>query len=184
MEGSLPIINLAQAKFDCTYGRGCEGICCREGHPIVYAVEIERLDASLHRLLPALRPEAKKVIQTKGYLTEQRRLEQRMVRSAAGWCVFFNHGGCVLHRAGEAEGDHLKYKPAACSLFPLQQDESDRWYVRQKGFNKEKWNLFCLDPTVSAVPAAESLKVEIALAKRFDHEAKKPESGSRVHADP
>jgi hypothetical protein len=183
MDVSLPIINLAQAKFECTYGRGCEGTCCREGHPIVYPEEIERLDANLHRFLPALRPEARKVIQTKGYLTEQRRLEQRMVRSAAGWCVFFNHGGCVLHRAGEAEGDRFKYKPAACSLFPLQQDESDRWYVRQKGFNSEKWKLFCLDPTVSAVPAAESLQVEIALAKRFDDEAKKPETNPGVHVD-
>ena len=29
MVGSLPVLNLTEAKFECTYGRGCEGICCQ-----------------------------------------------------------------------------------------------------------------------------------------------------------
>jgi hypothetical protein len=169
MEVSLPIINLAQAKFECTYGRGCEGTCCQSGHAAIYPDEIERIDANLARFLPLLRPEARKLIERKGYVTDQRRQGLRMARSAAGWCVFFNNG-CVLHRAGELEGDHCKYKPVVCSLFPIQVDESDQWYVRQKGFKKETWNLPCLDPATSAVPAAESLRFEIALVKRLDDE--------------
>jgi hypothetical protein len=169
MDGSLPIINIAQAKFECTYGRGCEGICCQVGHPVIYPEEIERLDANLPRVLEIVRPEARELIEKKGYVTRKRRLGLPMARRAAGWCVFFNNG-CVLHRMGETEGDRCKYKPAVCSLFPIQQDEADRWYVRQRGFKKEKWDLFCLDPNASAVPAAESLRFEIALAKRLDDE--------------
>jgi hypothetical protein len=170
MDVSLPIINLAQATFECTYGRGCEGTCCRSGHPVLDPEEIERLDANLPRFAPLLRPEARKIVEKKGYVTDQRRLGLRMARRAAGWCVFFNDG-CVLHRAGEAEGDRCKYKPTVCSLFPIQHDESEQWYVRQKGFKKEKWELFCLDPTNSSVPAAQSLRSEIALAARLDAEA-------------
>src|SRR5262249_56732251 len=99
------------------------------------------------------------------YLTRGRPGEPT-VRKADGWCVFFNQG-CVLHRCGAAEGDKFKYKPAVCSLFPIQQDEHDQWYVRQKGFKKEKWDLFCLDPKTSSVPARESLQEELALAERF-----------------
>jgi hypothetical protein len=65
-----------------------------------------------------------------------------------------------------------KYKPIVCSLFPIQMDEKDRWYVRQKGFKNERWELFCLNPTNSNVPAAELLRFEIALAKRVDDEEK------------
>jgi len=55
-------------------------------------------------------------------------------------------------------------------LFPIQMDEKDRWYVRQKGYKAEKWDLFCLDPQSTNVPAAESLGREIALAQRFAEE--------------
>lgn len=89
------------------------------------------------------------------------------MRVSQGWCVFFNQR-CVLHRAGAAEGDKFRYKPAACALFPIDRDEHDRWYVRQKGFNDEAWDLFCLDPKASLVPATESLREEIALAQSFD----------------
>lgn len=170
VEQSLPILNLAEARFECTYGRGCEGICCREGRPPVYPEETERIDAHLHEFLPALRPEARAIVERKGYLTRRRRLGQPLIRVANGWCVFFNQG-CVLHRAGSAEGDKFRYKPALCALFPLQMDARDRWYVRQKGFKGEKWNLFCLDPRENRAPAAQSLRDEIALARRFTDEA-------------
>ncbi len=170
MEQSLPILNLAEARFECTYGRGCEGICCREGRPLVYPEEAECIDAHLHEFLPMLRPEARAVVEKKGYLTRRRRLGQRLMRVANGWCVFFNRG-CVLHRAGSAEGDTFRYKPAVCALFPIQRDANDSWYVRQKGFKGEKWDLFCLDPQASRVPAAQSLREEIALTQRFDDAA-------------
>jgi hypothetical protein len=93
-----------------------------------------------------------------------------MLRTVKGWCVFFNQG-CVLHKVGAAEGDRYRYKPAACSLFPLAKDENDRWYVRQQGYKNEKWDLFCLDPKQSQSAAAETLVEEAALARRYDGEA-------------
>jgi hypothetical protein len=41
------------------------------------------------------------------------------------------------------------------------------WYVRQQGHAGEKWDLFCLAPSASLKPAAESLEGEIALAERY-----------------
>jgi hypothetical protein len=166
----LPILNLDEAKYECLYGRGCDGVCCREGRPLVYADEIERIDANLSKFLPALRPEARSLIERMGYLRRRRRLGQRVMRVAKGWCVFFHHG-CVLHRVGAAEGDKFRYKPAVCALFPIQMDEYDHWYIRQKGYKSERWDLFCLDPNSTSVRAAESLKDEIALARRFTEEA-------------
>jgi hypothetical protein len=170
---SLPIVNLKEATFECTFGRGCDGNCCREGRPLVYANEIEIITANLHRFLPQMRPRARAVAEKQGFLApRRRRLGERVMRAVQGWCVFFSEG-CVLHRIGAAEGDKHLYKPSLCSLFPIQQDDHDRWYIRQKGFQGERWDLFCLDPCNTAVPARESLREEIALAQRFDDEQKK-----------
>jgi hypothetical protein len=170
---ALPIVNRDEATFECTFGRGCDGVCCREGRPLVYPEEVENIAANLHRFLPALRPGARAVVERVGFLMpRRRRFGQRVMRSAQGWCVFFNRG-CVLHQVGAAEGDKFRYKPAVCALFPIQQDDRDRWYIRQKGFKRERWPLFCLDPLNSTVPAWESLRDEIALARRFDDEQKR-----------
>ena len=91
------------------------------------------------------------------------------MRIQGGWCVFFNQG-CVLHKMGAEEGDKYKYKPVACALFPLSKDDKDRWYVRQKGYKTEGWNLFCLDPNTSPMPASEALKEELALAEKTQNE--------------
>jgi hypothetical protein len=168
---NLPIVNLATARYECTYGRGCDGVCCREGRPLVYADEIERIDAALEKFLPLVREAARAAIESRGFLTTRRRFGQRLMRRAGGWCVFFNDG-CVLHKVGDAEGDKFRYKPAVCALFPIQQDEHDRWYVRQKGFKRERWDLFCLDPANTTTRAAESLADEIALTAFFDAEAR------------
>jgi hypothetical protein len=169
MTHSLPILNLSQARYECTYGRGCDGVCCREGRPPVYPEEAARIGANLEKFLPLLRPEAQRVIRKKGYLSRRIRAGQPTLRNSGGWCVFFNEG-CVLHKVGAAEGDKFRYKPCICSLFPIQADELGSWYIRQKGFKGEKWDLFCLDPTTSSMPAAESLKEELALAQRFEDE--------------
>ena len=166
MKVSLPILNLAEARFECTFGRGCDGVCCRQCRPLVYPEEITLLTDNLERFLPALRPEARSRILKAGFVRARRRLGQRVMRGAGGWCVFFNQG-CVLHRFGAAEGDKFRYKPSVCSLFPIQMDPRDRWYVRQWGYKGETSDLFCLNPHASPVPAAESLQDEIALAQRF-----------------
>ena len=169
MVGSLPVLNLSAAKFECIYGRGCEGLCCQNGRPGVYPEEVERLDANLDKFLPELRPEAREAIEEGGFLSNRRKDGLPMLRVVGGWCVFFNQG-CVLHKVGAAEGDKYRYKPAPCALFPLAKDVRDRWYVRQKGYKGEEWDLFCLDPRQTAVPAAASLQEEIALAKDYTEE--------------
>ncbi len=57
MPTSLPVVNLAEAKFECIYGRGCDGICCQNGRPGVYPDERARIGANLYKFLPELRPE-------------------------------------------------------------------------------------------------------------------------------
>jgi hypothetical protein len=181
MNLTLPILNLTEARYECTYGRGCDGVCCREGRPPVYPEEAARIDASLEKILPLLRDEARAVVRKKGYLSRRIHAGQPTVRNAGGWCVFFNEG-CVLHKVGEAEGDKFRYKPSICSLFPIQADEHGNWYIRQKGFKGEEWDLFCLDPATSPKPATESLKEELALAQRFEDEYQAAEAQSATGA--
>jgi hypothetical protein len=163
---ALPVLNLAEVTFECTYGRGCDGICCQNGRPPVKPEEAARLDANLEKFLPHLRPEARRVLERDGYVSGRRKAGSPMLRVVGGWCIFF-HQGCVLHKVGAAEGDKFRYKPAPCSLFPLEHDDRGHWYVRQHGYKGEQWDLFCLAPGLSAVPAAESLGEEIALAERL-----------------
>jgi Fe-S-cluster containining protein len=169
MVGSLPVVNLSEARYECIFGRGCEGICCKNGRPGVTPEEIERLQANLEKFLPHLRSEARALLEAEGYLSRRQKDGLPMVRVVGGWCIFFNQG-CVLHRVGAEEGDKYRYKPSQCALFPLARADDGRWYVRQWGVEGEVWDLFCLDPQASPVPAAESLKEEIELAERFDRE--------------
>ena len=166
----LTVLNLENARFDCTFGRGCEGLCCRNGRPPVYAEEVRRIDENLHRILPLLRPAARAALNKEGYLSRRIKAGQRLARVVGGWCVFFNQG-CVLHRLGADEGAPFRYKPWTCAVFPLAKDARDRWYVRQKGYAGEIWDLPCLDPAASAVPAATSLQQEIGLVDDWERKA-------------
>lgn len=178
MATPLPVINLAEAKFECIYGRGCDGICCQNGRPGLYPEEREILGKNLQRFLPELRPEARAVIEEAGYVSNRQRDGLPMLRVVGGWCVFF-HGGCVLHKVGAAEGDPYRYKPAACALFPLAKNDKGEWYVRQWGYEDEQWDLFCLNPAASPTPAAQSLTGEVALAARYEAEAAEAGSTSK-----
>lgn len=169
MRSSLPVVNLAEATYECIFGRGCDGICCQNGRPPVYDEEVERLDGNLEKFLPHLRPEARQVVEKHGYMSGRRKLGLPMLRVVDGWCIFF-HQGCVLHQVGAAEGDKYRYKPCACSLFPLARNGNGDWYVRQHGYENDDWDLFCLDPNASTKPAAESLQEEIALAEGYTRE--------------
>lgn len=131
---------------------------------MIYPEEAALLDSKLPEILPLLRPAARSVVESHGYVSRRRKCGHPMVRVSEGWCVFFNEG-CVLHRIGVADGDRFRYKPSACSLFPLAKDEHDRWYVRQKGYKGEIWDLPCLAPPASAPPAAQSLASEIEFAR-------------------
>lgn len=164
MKTSLPVVvtNAETATFDCTFGRGCEGICCRNGRPSVGPDEQARIARVLPRVLPLLRPDARRLVAATGFLSNRTKLGRPMVRVSGGWCVFFN-AGCVLHTVGAEDGAALQYKPTLCALFPLAPD-GDAWYVRQWGYNGERWDLFCLNPRVTARPAVESLAGELGLA--------------------
>jgi hypothetical protein len=169
MAGSLPVINLTEAKFECIYGRGCDGICCQNGRPGLYPEEYERIAANLEKFLPHLRPEARERIEADGFVSNRRKDGLPMLRVVDSWCVFF-HKGCVLHKVGASEGDKYLYKPASCALFPLARELDGSWYVRQKDYKGESWNLFCLDPRSSPTPAAKSLREEVGLADKITQE--------------
>lgn len=161
----LPVLNLREARFECTFGRGCDGICCSNGRPPVSADEIGRIRANLATFLPMMRPEAAAVVERDGFTSRRRKAGEVMLRVVNGWCVFFR-AGCVLHRAGIEEGDKFRYKPFVCAVFPLEKDERVGWYVRQKGFRNEIWDLFCLDATKTTASAAETLGEELSLIAR------------------
>jgi hypothetical protein len=170
---SLPVVvaNAETATFECTFGRGCEGICCKNGRPSVDPEEQARIRGVLARALPRLRPEARKAIEADGFLTNRTKLGQPTVRVVGGWCVFFNRG-CVLHAVGAEDGQTFRYKPSQCALFPVERGDDGQWYVRQWGYRGEKWDdLFCLNPANTAVKAVDSLAGELALAAAFETQA-------------
>jgi hypothetical protein len=164
---ALPVVvlNADTATFDCVFGRGCDGVCCRNGRPSVGPGEQEAIRAVLPRALPLLRPSARAVVEAGGFLSNRTKLGNPMLRVEGGWCVLFN-GGCVLHTIGAEDGDPYRYKPTQCALFPLERGDGDSWYVRQWGYEGERWDLFCLNPRQSDRPAVEGLAPELALAAR------------------
>ena len=164
------VSNLAETRFECTFGRGCDGVCCRNGLPPVSEDEGLRIAYVLPRILAALRPKAQSKIRRQGFLSGGTNGWPR-VRVADGWCVFFN-AGCELHRLGLGEGDAHRYKPASCAIFPLAQDGRGVWYVRQHGARDETFGAPCLSPGESAPPAALTLAAEVALAERLDREGR------------
>jgi hypothetical protein len=164
----LTVVNAATATFECTFGRGCEGLCCQHGEPSVSAAEQAVIESVLDRVKPLLRPEAQKALDTGSWLGDGVKLEQPMARVVDGWCVFFNKG-CVLHQVGAADGDFARYKPIQCVLFPLEPNADGSWYVRQRGYEGEQWDeLFCLNPANSAKLAVDTLAPEIAVAEQLD----------------
>ena len=173
MKTALPLVvtNAATATFDCVFGRGCDGICCQNGRPSVGRAEQAAIRKVLTRVLPHLRPEARKLVKAEGFLSRRKKLGQPMLRVVGGWCVMFN-GGCVLHKVGAEDGDAYQYKPTQCALFPLEKGEQG-WYVRQWGYDGEQWDLFCLNPKESKRPAVEGLDGELALAAKLDAGEKK-----------
>lgn len=166
MKVSLDILNLDEATFDCSYGRGCDGICCQNGRPPVPANEAKQIRKVLRRALPLMTPAAQRLVKEQGFLSRRMKEGSPMLRVVDGWCVFFNKG-CVLHKLGVQDGEAYQYKPAVCALFPLEHDADGEWYIRQWGFGNEDWDLFCLNPKNSKRPATESLRHEIKLGEKL-----------------
>lgn len=171
MKLSLDIINLKQATFDCSFGRGCDGICCQNGRPPVPANEARQIQKVLRRALPNLTPKARALVEKQGFLSRRMKDGSPMLRVVDNWCVFFNKG-CVLHKLGMEDGDAYQYKPAVCAMFPLEHDQAGNWYIRQWKFGNEDWDLFCLNPKNSKRRASESLQSEIKLAEKLVRQPK------------
>lgn len=166
----LIVVNASTATFECTFGRGCDGLCCRNGEPSVTAAERARIDAVLPQLLPLLRPEAQQAVELGGWLGDGVKLGLPMAKVVDDWCVFFNQG-CALHKLGAADGDFARYKPIQCVLFPLEPTGDGTWYVRQRGYEGEEWDdLFCLNPANTAVRAVDALAAELAVAAQLGPE--------------
>jgi hypothetical protein len=171
---ALPIVNAETATFECIFGRGCDGLCCKNGRPSLSEEEVARVRDNLDKFLPHLRPEARALVEAQGFLSKRMKLDQPMLRVIGGWCVFFN-AGCVFHKVGAAEGDFAKYKPSQCVLFPLEPNGDGTYYVRQWGYAGETWKaLFCLDPQASTKKAVESLAPEIEYALRMEAAQEQP----------
>ena len=165
---ALPVVtNLAEARFECTFGRGCEGICCKNGRPSLDKNEQARIKKVMKRVLPLLRPEARKLIEKEGFISKRIKIGLPMLRVVDSWCVFFNKG-CVLHQIGAEDGDSYQYKPSQCALFPIEQDVDYTYFIRQWGHKQEDWDLFCLNPKNSPKKATESLKAELEYLAKFE----------------
>jgi hypothetical protein len=161
---SLPVVNAETATFDCIFGRGCEGICCKDGRPCTYDDERQRINDNLDKFLPEMRPEAAAVARRDGVASNRLKFGGKSLRVVGGWCIFFNQG-CVLHTVGHREGDAYKYKPYVCAVFPLH--PYSQYKIRQWGYDNEKWDLFCLNPKATEKKATETLESEIALVTRY-----------------
>jgi len=164
----LTLLNGATATFECSYGRGCEGDCCRNGRPGLREAEQSMIQKNLRKILPFLSAKARKLVEKTGIVTKRIREGLPLAPVIDGWCVFFNDG-CALHKAGAVEGNHLKYKPLQCAIFPLLWNDEGNWYARQWHYQGEEWNdLFCLNPKNSKAKATDTLQNEMNLAAALD----------------
>lgn len=163
---ALTVVNGETARFECVWP-GCGGACCKESRPPVSPGEAARIAEAVPRVIDRVRPAARAVLARGAWLTRRTKSGRPMLAVAERYCVFYAEG-CVLHVLGAGEGDKNKYKPATCITFPLDRDDHDAWYVRQRGYQREAWDLDCLDPEASDRRPADSLAEEIAFAERFD----------------
>lgn len=163
---TIEIANLASAKFECVFPT-CGGVCCKNGRPPVEPGEQRAIADNLAKFLPHLRPAARARIEATGFVTRRTKGGAPMLAVDAGWCVFANEG-CVLHKVGASEGDRFKYKPWACAVFPLDRADDGGWYVRQRGQRGEAWDLFCLNPEESPLPAEQGCEGEIEFVERLE----------------
>jgi hypothetical protein len=163
-KSQLVVLNAGTARFECTFGRGCDGICCQRVQPPLTPEDSLQIDSLFPGILPLLRAEARKAIERIGYRTRRLKFGQPILRMVGGWCVFFNEG-CVLHKIGEARGSRFAYKPVVCAIFPLFRRNAN-WHIRQKGYSGDNWDLPCLEPTPETPLAVETMQEEFALAAR------------------
>ncbi|MBF0498815.1 MAG: DUF3109 family protein [Candidatus Riflebacteria bacterium] len=166
-ENSL-VVNLCEAKFRCCFPE-CGGVCCKNGRPGLDGHEIALIERNLAKFKPLMRPHAVEVLEAQGFVTGRTKENRRTMAVVDGWCIFANEG-CILQKAGEADGAKWKYKPHLCVLFPISQDgDGAEWYVRQKGYRGEAWKLYCIEKTATEkTPAMKGLEDELAYLREYN----------------
>ncbi|MBF0545339.1 MAG: DUF3109 family protein [Candidatus Riflebacteria bacterium] len=161
------IVNLNQAKFKCHFPK-CGGNCCKNGRPGLAKEEISIIENNLEKFKLLMRPEALKTLNQKGFLTKRIKGGRQTMAVSGSWCIFANEG-CVLQKVGNEEGEKWKYKPFFCVLFPISRDgEGTDWYIRQKGYKGEEWDLYCLERTpTEKQPAINGLSDELDYLEKY-----------------
>jgi hypothetical protein len=144
----------------------CRHACCRDG-AIMGTGRIEKIKSFLPQLIPLMRPEAVKVVKSRGFVGDKvfsrRDLDQSHkhypLRVVKGRCIFINYddkGGCVLQKFALEHKMKYQLKPGGCWSFPID-ILGDRLVLY-------RWkNLPCLDDrnNKNAPPIYKSCKAEL-----------------------
>lgn len=107
----------------------CKHACCKDG-AVIGAERIKRIKSLLPELLPLMRPEAVKAVNSRGFHVDMEfsRLDMDpghkhyYIRTVKGRCVFLSYddsGGCVLQKFGRKHNMAEQLKPVGCWAFPF-----------------------------------------------------------------
>jgi len=146
----------------------CGGHCCRLG-AIVSPEEVRTIDALLIRILPLLRPHARRGIRRLGWRFMQDVHEPyadpskryKATRVIDGTCVFRMaraEGGCALHALALQDGVRIPdYKPRECVLFPVNDSVDGIVHMHTwKGYP-------CTEVQITHKPAYQTLQTELTI---------------------
>lgn len=147
----------------------CRGQCCRFG-AVVELSQAQVIEALLPRLLPLIRPEARRLVRRLGWsfkgtvreryaAGETLQTASRVVRDRCVFVMDQEAGGCALHALALEDGVEVtRYKPRECVLFPLNGMREGELYVHT-------WAGYpCTADAASHPTALHTLQDELSLA--------------------
>lgn len=151
----------------------CGGRCCRFG-AIVTLTQAERITGLVPRLLPLLRPSARRLVHRLGWSfkgtvqeryaeTQEPHTASRVVEERCVFVMDAHKGGCALHALAMEDAVPVHtYKPLECVLFPLNGVVDGRVHVHG-------WSGYpCTHDAREHLPAYEVLKEELELMMGSD----------------
>ncbi|MBN1384328.1 MAG: DUF3109 family protein [Elusimicrobia bacterium] len=123
--------------------RTCGNGCCSDG-ALVSTDRIKKIKKILPKILVFMRPEAVKMVKTKGFYINSRfsrfdldpENEHYFTRVVKGKCVFFKYtaeGSCVLQNYCAKNNIRPNYKPPGCWSFPIDSVGNRIVVVKWKG---------------------------------------------------
>lgn len=147
----------------------CRGQCCRFG-AVVELSQAREIDALLPRLLPLIRPEARRLVGRLGWSFkgtvkeryasgETLQTASRVVRDRCVFVMDQEAGGCALHALALQDGVEItRYKPRECVLFPLNG-------LREGELHVHTWAGYpCTEESEHHAAALHTLQDELSLA--------------------